>query len=36
VEMGKKARGFVEEELNAQKHYKALMEIYNRAMSHRA
>jgi glycosyltransferase involved in cell wall biosynthesis len=32
-EMGKKARVFVEEELNAEKHYNGLMELYKKALT---
>jgi glycosyltransferase involved in cell wall biosynthesis len=35
VKMGKNARKFVEEELNAEKHYQRLMEIYKEAMIQR-
>ncbi|MFC2161880.1 glycosyltransferase, partial [Acidobacteriota bacterium] len=31
VDMGKNARAFVERELNAEKHYQRLMEIYKQA-----
>jgi hypothetical protein len=31
-EMGKKARKFVEENFNPEKHYEKLMEIYQRAI----
>ena len=36
IEMGKRARAFVEERLNPEKHYHDLMDIYTEAMSHRA
>lgn len=32
VEMGKKARRFVEQELNAERHYERLMAIYQQAI----
>lgn len=32
VEMGKNARRFVEQELNAERHYQRLMEIYRLVM----
>jgi glycosyltransferase involved in cell wall biosynthesis len=35
VEMGKNARAFVEKELNAEKHYQRLMEIYNEVITER-
>ncbi len=33
IEMGKNAKAYVKEELNSEKHYEQLMEIYNRAIS---
>lgn len=35
VDMGKKARVFVENELNAEKHYAALMKIYERVIANK-
>jgi glycosyltransferase involved in cell wall biosynthesis len=32
-EMGKKARVFIERELNGEKHYEKLIEIYNKVFS---
>ncbi len=33
IEMGRRARAFVEEELNPEKHYEGLMKIYERAIA---
>ena len=35
IEMGKNARNFVEQELNAEKHYQKLMEIYDRVLNNK-
>jgi glycosyltransferase involved in cell wall biosynthesis len=35
IKMGENARQFVEKEINSEKHYQKLIEIYNLAMNHK-